>query len=456
MVVAVTLAGVISTTFGKVLVTVDALGGATPKQPEYYVTLISFATVILSAWTAQLVNVRERIRWAALRDANERLSKAKDDLVIAHQDAKESERRAIAMLKQALFSPTTTPPSGPAPLRKCFSTSTTTTTQIGPHQQVVIESVPIGQLDMQRVLGEGAFGEAILCDWWGRLVVLKRMPRGAITTRNMKLFADELRMHAQLRHPNVIELYGACYDDACNVGFVLEYAVNGDLLQALEHKAADWTWADPLRRIALDVARGCAYLHDRRIFHRDIKSKNCLLTSTFSCKIADFGLSSEVSDDDNNDAADEGTTRIQKSCVGTPCWMGPELIRGDVGDEKADVYAYGITLVEMANKAPPYSTAKDKKLAGVALLAAVDAGLRPAVVGDMPPDVLAVKDDCLKDAKTERPSFREILNRLVIDGPPDTNDASQSSHNDHGSGVAFVADSGSVWFDDDVNIVDTL
>mmetsp|Transcript_36463 Transcript_36463/g.116875 ORF Transcript_36463/g.116875 Transcript_36463/m.116875 type:complete len:116 (-) Transcript_36463:70-417(-) len=115
----------------------------------------------------------------------------------------------------------------------------------------------------------------------------------------------------------------------------------------------------------------------------------------------------------------------------------------------------------MANKAPPYSTSRDRRLSRLALLAAVDQeGLRPAVVGDMPDDVKSLKDDCLEDHAQDRPTFRDVLNRLVIDHPSD--DATFSDEGGHhaphngGQTVAFVADSGSVWFDEDVRIVDAM
>ena len=244
------------------------------------------------------------------------------------------------------------------------------------------------------------------------------------------MLADELLVMSPLRHPNVILLLGACFDDGCNVGMVLEHAAHGDLLNVLEKSRGDasFSWDDPLRRMAQDVARGLAYLHGRHppVIHRDVKSPNVLVSHTYSCKLADFGLSRGGGGGDDDDAQKRDAPRSfeprRQTLVGTPPYMSPELLAGAPGDEASDIYAFGVVLVEMANRAPPYSTAADDRVSSVpALLAAVEAGRRPAIVGDMPDAIRGVARACLDGDPNARPSAHDAVLSFVsvpAEAPP--------------------------------------
>lgn len=90
---------------------------------------------------------------------------------------------------------------------------------------------------------------------------------------------------------------------------------------------------------------GLKYLHDRSIMHRDLKSDNILCNTSGSVVLADFGYAVQLTAQNPNRA----------SRVGTACWMAPELIRGKTRyDAKADVWSFGIFLLELADGDPPY------------------------------------------------------------------------------------------------------
>ena len=90
-----------------------------------------------------------------------------------------------------------------------------------------------------------------------------------------------------------------------------------------------------------DILKGLEYLHVRRRIHRDVKSGNILLTDYGDSKLADFGVSGQLTD----------TIAKRNTMTGTPFWMAPEVISSDKVNGYnclADVWSLGITIVEMA------------------------------------------------------------------------------------------------------------
>jgi serine/threonine-protein kinase 24/25/MST4 len=91
---------------------------------------------------------------------------------------------------------------------------------------------------------------------------------------------------------------------------------------------------------------GTNYLHSKLKIHRDIKCANILLNINGDVKIADFGVSAQISD----------SVSKMSSIVGTPCWMAPEILINNSYDFKCDIWSIGITAIEMATGSVPYST----------------------------------------------------------------------------------------------------
>jgi serine/threonine protein kinase len=94
--------------------------------------------------------------------------------------------------------------------------------------------------------------------------------------------------------------------------------------------------------------RALVYLHAKKIIHRDVKGNNILLTRTGQVKLADFGVSKRLQ---NHSSRMEEFGQI----IGSPLWMAPESVQSKPADYKMDIWALGITAIEMAEGEPPRS-----------------------------------------------------------------------------------------------------
>ncbi|GLJ22495.1 hypothetical protein SUGI_0423560 [Cryptomeria japonica] len=191
-------------------------------------------------------------------------------------------------------------------------------------------------------LGEGGFGpvyKGTTRD--GKEIAVKKL--SARSAQGRKEFMNEVELVANIQHRNLVNLLGCCSEETERM-LVYEYMPN---------KSLDTFLFDPFKRRTLDwqkrfniiigIARGLLYLHEDsqlRIIHRDIKAGNILLDENLNPKIADFGLARLFSDNE---------TEIQSRVAGTYGYMAPEYAMGGQLSVKADVYSFGVLLLEIVS-----------------------------------------------------------------------------------------------------------
>ncbi|KAF1862783.1 hypothetical protein Lal_00040048 [Lupinus albus] len=187
--------------------------------------------------------------------------------------------------------------------------------------------------------GSGSVYKGVLPD--GNIVAIKRL--SFITTQWADHFFNEVNLINGIHHKNLVKLLG-CSITGPESLLVYEYVPNQSLHDHLSVRRISQPLSWEVRhKIILGVAEGMAYLHEDspvRIIHRDIKLSNVLLDEDFTAKIADFGLARLFPEDKSH---------ISTAVAGTLGYMAPEyIVRGQLS-EKADVYSFGVLVVEIVS-----------------------------------------------------------------------------------------------------------
>ncbi|KAK8953741.1 LRR receptor-like serine/threonine-protein kinase RPK2 [Platanthera guangdongensis] len=196
-----------------------------------------------------------------------------------------------------------------------------------------------GNFNTSNCIGSGGFGATYKAEVSpGVLVAIKRLSLGRF--QGVQQFHAEIKTLGRWRHSNLVTLIGY-YGSDSEMFLIYNYLPGGNLerfLQERSKRPVDWKM---LHRIALDVARALAYLHNQcapRILHRDVKPSNILLDNDFNAYLSDFGLARLLGNSETH-----ATTGV----AGTFGYVAPEYAMTCRVSDKADVYSYGVVLFEL-------------------------------------------------------------------------------------------------------------
>ncbi|XP_062233099.1 probable receptor-like serine/threonine-protein kinase At5g57670 [Phragmites australis] len=243
----------------------------------------------------------------------------------------------------------------------------------------------------------------------GHAVAVKRLMGASACERRERDFLAELGTVGHARHPNVCGLLGCCVDR--DLYLVFEFSHRGSVSANLHDEASPAMGWAARHGIAVGTARGLEYLHkgcQRRIIHRDINASNVLLTEDFQPQISDFGLAKWL--------PSEWTHRAIAPIEGTFGCLAPEYYTHGIVDEKTDVFAFGVLLLELMTGRKPVD-GSHRSLLGWArpllndgkIEALVDPRIGNEYDGEQARRVAFVASLCIRASATWRPSMTEVL-----------------------------------------------
>jgi tRNA A-37 threonylcarbamoyl transferase component Bud32 len=270
----------------------------------------------------------------------------------------------------------------------------------------------ISRYQIEELLGRGGMGEVLSAhdDEIGRRVAIKRLriadPSAALVAR----FLREARIQGRLEHPAVVPVHELWHGADGQPFFVMKQLSGTTLADVLPRLAAN----DPeiVERFAqqrllnafADVCLAIEFAHTRGVVHRDLKPANIVLGDFGEVYVLDWGVARVAGADDadrpsfSDIASFDGTETVAGAILGTPGYISPEQIRGDLDiDARTDVYALGCILFELLALSPLHP--RGQAALGSAL-AGIDA--RPSVRAperDIPPEL---DDLCVRATLIDR------------------------------------------------------
>ncbi|CAI0436709.1 unnamed protein product [Linum tenue] len=267
-------------------------------------------------------------------------------------------------------------------------------------------------------VGRGACGtvyKAVMHS--GQVIAVKKLSSNREGSNIENSFRAEILTLGNIRHRNIVKLYGFCYHQGSNL-LLYEYMTKGSLGELLHGPSCDLDW--PTRfTIALGAAEGLAYLHhDCRpsIIHRDIKSNNILLDDKFEAHVGDFGLAKVV---------DLPYSKSMSAVAGSYGYIAPEYAYTLKVTEKCDIYSYGVVLLELLTGRTPVQPLEQggdlvtwvkQYIRGHSLTSGVldrRLDLEDQRIIDHMITVMKIALVCTSISPLDRPSMREVVLMLI-------------------------------------------
>ncbi|MBC8351806.1 MAG: serine/threonine protein kinase [Planctomycetes bacterium] len=289
----------------------------------------------------------------------------------------------------------------------------------------------LGPYRIIRVIGRGGMGTVYegIHEETGQRAAIKALPAGLADDGNFReRFIGEIETLKQLKHPNIVELFGDGEQDG-----LLFYAmelVEGQTLQEELQAKHEFAWPEVLR-IGIEICQALKHAHDHGIIHRDLKPANLMRTKEQQIKLTDFGIAKLF-----------GATHLTAdgSVVGTADYMACEQAEGRPVSNRTDLFSLGAVMFTLLTRRPPFAGGSIPEV--LHRLRYDDAPLVRRYAPSVPLELEEIIDQLLKKDSMDRiPTAMVLANRLkamehglssktVVERPTTKDQPAPSSPND--------------------------
>ncbi|KAF6104765.1 MER proto-oncogene, tyrosine kinase [Phyllostomus discolor] len=283
-------------------------------------------------------------------------------------------------------------------------------------------------LTLGKILGEGEFGSVMegslsQQDGTSQKVAVKTMKLDSFSQREIEEFLSEAACMKDFSHPNVIRLLGVCIEMGSQGSpkpmVILPFMKYGDLhtylLYSRLEAGSKHIPMQTLVKFMVDIAQGMEYLSNRNFLHRDLAARNCMLRDDMTVCVADFGLSKKIY---SGDYYRQG--RIAKMPVK---WIAIESLADRVYTSKSDVWAFGVTMWEIATRGmTPYPGIQNHEIYDYLLH-----GHRLKQPEDCLDELYGIMHSCWRTEPLDRPTFSMLRLQLekLLESLPEAQDKAE-------------------------------
>jgi len=201
-----------------------------------------------------------------------------------------------------------------------------------------LSKVIANRYEVEKLLGEGAAGKVYLVKdelEHGEILALKLLE--APGTRHLELMRHEFTILTKLKHPNIAQVYDFGFDEESGFWFYTSEYIEG---RNIVESCRKLDYADKSRLFA-QVLRALQHIHSRGVIHYDVKPGNVIINREGIARLIDFGLATTE-------------TPVSGAMRGTIGYAAPEVVRGELGDPRSDLYSLGVVLYEALTGKRPF------------------------------------------------------------------------------------------------------
>ena len=158
----------------------------------------------------------------------------------------------------------------------------------------------------------------------------------------LRRFRNESKAIAVLSHPNIVKVYDVSFNE--DIQYIVMEHIDGITLKEYIEQQKVLRWKEAVH-FTVQILRALQHAHDKGIVHRDIKPQNIMLLEDGTIKVADFGIARFA-------RASQHT--VTDKAIGSVHYISPEQAKGELSDEKSDIYSIGVMLYEMTTGTLPF------------------------------------------------------------------------------------------------------